>query len=488
MLKKNLILICSCLFAVSLQATVRYVKPDGTVAEQAANAVSWTTACSDLQAVVNASAANDEIWVATGIYKPNRRANATETITDNDRDNAFVFKKDVKIYGGFAGTETALTQRNLSGEYSSVLSGDFNGDDSGSAGMNENAYHVVIFADNAGVACLDGFTVTGGNADGSGSILVNSTTIYQCAGGGIHISSSSPTLTNVNVSGNNATCDGGGVYCGYSSSILTNVNISRNIASFGGGMQNYHSTTVLTNVIISGNIVYQYGGGMSIDYSSPVLTNVCVSGNVAGRGGGGVYNWSSSPQVRNSIIWSNGIASTNVAIVGSPAPAYSYSLVQGSGGSNSWNNLLGIDNGNNIDADPLFTGDLRLKENSPCIDAGNKSFFCQGEDPELSNITTDLAGNPRIYGNEIDLGAYEFQGATSIKIPSKGSKLLVYPNPTRGVLRIDSVDGKIDKIQLFDIHGKLIMQPTQPEFDMSVLPKGIYLLKVNSEMMKVVKI
>lgn len=46
-------------------------------------------------------------------------------------------------------------------------------------------------------------------------------------------------------------------------------------------------------------------------------------------------------------------------------------------------------------------GDLRLKENSPCIDAGNP------ESSQLNLPTTDFYGRPRISNNRIDMGVVE---------------------------------------------------------------------------------
>ncbi|KAF5296997.1 hypothetical protein FQR65_LT19768 [Abscondita terminalis] len=56
-----------------------------------------------------------QIWVAKGTYKPLYKA---AEVDDNnapttDRDKAFVLVKDVKLYGGFAGTETDISQRDL---------------------------------------------------------------------------------------------------------------------------------------------------------------------------------------------------------------------------------------------------------------------------------------------------------------------------------------------------------------------------------------
>ncbi|MCD6400346.1 MAG: DUF11 domain-containing protein, partial [Anaerolineales bacterium] len=103
----------------------------------------------------------------------------------------------------------------------------------------------------------------------------------------------------------------------------------------------------------------------------------------------------------------------------------SYSDIQGSGGSSSWDSSLGTNGGGNIDSDPLFVDpdgaddtagttddNLRLSLPSPAIDAGNNYSV---------TVTTDLDGNPRFVdissitdtGNGtapiVDMGAYERQ-------------------------------------------------------------------------------
>ncbi len=68
--------------------------------------------------------------------------------------------------------------------------------------------------------------------------------------------------------------------------------------------------------------------------------------------------------------------------------------------------------------------------------------------------------------------------------------LVAYPNPTQGELTVSqgfTQSETLTEIQVFDLKGKLVLQPTENPFDMSALPKGVYLVKVNGETVKVVK-
>jgi len=112
------------------------------------NGTSWNNAFSTLQPALAAAQSGDMIWVAAGTYKPTSTAN---------RSASFKLVDGVKLYGGFAGTETALEQRDPQTN-ETVLSGDI-----GAPGQyTDNSFHVVYGKGLGNNTTLDGFVITGG--------------------------------------------------------------------------------------------------------------------------------------------------------------------------------------------------------------------------------------------------------------------------------------------------------------------------------------
>ncbi|MHC4500228.1 MAG: right-handed parallel beta-helix repeat-containing protein, partial [Planctomycetota bacterium] len=290
---------------------------------------SWADAYNRLQDALAGAYFGDKIWVAQGVYRPDEGGGNTS----GDIEATFQLINGVTINGGYAGYgEPDPNDRDVD-VYKTILSGDLAGDDGPDfTNYSENSRHVAT--GNATItAILDGFTVTGGNANGpsyySGGGLYNQSgraTILNCTfsgnrardfGGGMYNNNSTPTLTNCTFTFNMA-CDGGGMYNGFSTPTLISCTFSDNIAladegSYGGGMYNSYSNPVLTNCIFTRNVADVdipdhgggYGGGMINSYSNPVLTNCVFSENEALCGGAGISNRSSSPTLNNCIFAGN---------------------------------------------------------------------------------------------------------------------------------------------------------------------------------------
>ena len=114
------------------------------------------------------------------------------------RTDTFALKSGVGVYGSFAGTETSLEQRNWETNVT-TLSGEIGDLDDNS----DNVYHVVTGSGLDSSAMLDGFTISGGNANGASP---------DDRGGGMYNDQSSLTLTNVSFGHNRAYGNGGAMY------------------------------------------------------------------------------------------------------------------------------------------------------------------------------------------------------------------------------------------------------------------------------------
>jgi hypothetical protein len=387
-----------------------YVKP---TASGTGDGTSWTNAMSDLGAALFHVCNPTEIWVAAGTYKPTRNENGV-IISDNTR--TFLIPNGVKVYGGFAGTETDLSQRTPSviRANPTILSGDFSNNDlvtgTGStlslSNYGDNAYHVVAFFQATTASRLDGFIVTGGSG-GGGNIFG---TGWGNLGGGIWIANTDAIalsdidkviIENCIISKNGAVY-GGGIFCQRASPTIRHCVFDRNSGSInhGGGMVCFaNSKPTLTNCIFSGNYARIVGGGIA-NFSGSAMTmiNSTMSGNYA-QAGGGFYNDNSNATILNSIIWNNTADGLNNF---QSTPSVSNSILQAAFSGNSIQNPQFIDAANPVGADGLWgTADdgLRLACHSPARDSGIINTTVPTIDITYAATFNSLK----------DLGAYEKQ-------------------------------------------------------------------------------
>lgn len=103
--------------AASHAINLIYVDADAT---GLADGSSWADAFTDLQDALDVARAGDEIWVADGVYKPDRGT--------GDRNLTFQMVCGAAIYGGFEGTETCRDERDWVA-FRTILDGDLNDDD-----------------------------------------------------------------------------------------------------------------------------------------------------------------------------------------------------------------------------------------------------------------------------------------------------------------------------------------------------------------------
>ena len=150
-----------------------------------------------------------------------------------------------------------------------------------------------------------------------------------------------------------------------------------------------------------------------------------------------------------------------------------------------------------FDTDPLFDSEgdypFALSEFSPCIDAGTMDLPDGIELPEF-----DLAGNPRIYGETIDMGAYEWSPVSAEEEDIHNSSFTIhnlrnYPNPfnpsTTISFEFNNEQNEQARIEIFNVKGQLIQElgvknlelgMNEVVWDASEFSSGVYFYKLTS--------
>lgn len=105
---------------------------------------------------------------------------------------------------------------------------------------------------------------------------------------------------------------------------------------------------------------------------------------------------------------------------------------------------------------------------------GDKDYVLSGNE--------EGSGTPRIAKLYLNSGATLSVATLDIL---KG--LQVYPNPTKGALNIFSREDKIVNMQLFDITGRNVMSSKESNMDISALPVGVYVIKLDFETTSIIK-
>ncbi len=450
-------------------------------AEGKDNGTSWADAFTEARdALVVAAGARgfvEEVWIAAGTYTP--------APVGGSRHASFRLSNGVGVYGGFAGGETRREERDPKTN-ETVLSGDINGDDVGGlhdTSKLDNTFHVVISKDTDNTAVLDGFTITAAHTEplsnierdrgggmwnngapllsnlvfsanwavgsGGGLFTYGNPTLANCVfvdnvsdvwGGGMFNDgvaagpvSASPTLQNCQFVGNSGS-RGGGVATAWDTArpLFVDCRFVENTARHlhGGGLyidNNCHATVVNGLFLRNRSI---NGGGMRFLNADSTMINCLFVENVASELGGGVFGSSSrfGHDWTNCIFWGNsdseGIGESSQISGYLSEVRVNYTCIQG------WTGQLG--GVGNFGDDPLFVdpenGDYRLRDGSPCIDAGDNEAVPEG-------IETDLDGNRRFVDDPatpdtgncdepcpepgiVDIGPYEFHaggGCTGIE-------------------------------------------------------------------------
>ncbi len=285
----------------SFSQTIRYVKQafSGGVS---GNGSSWASASFDLQAMINASVAGDEIWVAKGIYKPNVLApcGSSSPCPNADANKTFYLNKNIKIYGGFEGNETNLNQRSIAFNRT-IFSGDIDNNDtqdiqtglinsvSGIAGTN--AHHIFIVIDGA---TIDGCIFNAGAATGTMSANVLGVGQVPRNHGGAIYSATSDIDANTNLFFRQRTLN------------IKNCLFLANTADYGGGIYaKYHTFNLLGDIFEKNSANFGAATFFASAYAGSVFNCVAVQNVSTNLSGGVIHNQTSIVSTEHSTFVAN---------------------------------------------------------------------------------------------------------------------------------------------------------------------------------------
>jgi hypothetical protein len=311
-------------------------------AEGSKNGTNWENAFTELQPALDAAVDGDQIWVAAGKYKPTSVHGiiTMEDVYDIDEFNRYLhfrMKNGVEIYGGFAGTETELSQRDFQTQ-ETILSCDLGEIDE----QYDNCFH--IFYHPAGLdldetAVLDGFLMEGGYADDvephdAGSVMYNDGSSpvvkngwiywnYSYKGAVFYNKDSSIKVMDTQFVNNDAPYSKGGVFYNENSNIeISGCDFANSWAegddeSNGGAIYSTGGKTVITDTIFRKNAA-NLGGAIFVE-SGDLEISGCTFDENEGEFGGAINLNNSSSTISDTIFKYNS--------------TYSYGDSDGTGGA-----------------------------------------------------------------------------------------------------------------------------------------------------------
>lgn len=485
--------------------TIVYVDQDATGANDGS---SWTDAFTDLHSALNTVAFQGQIWIAEGHYRPSPTGFRTESFIVNTAE--------IEIYGGFAGTESQLSER-IYGMNTTYIDGDNFGDDNGASldyisqnRVNDNAFNVIKITANGTGALFDSVFITGGHSSSGTSALVagaailvdnsvNSLTLNKVivadhvarnTGGAIHWTPNSDaqfTITNSRFA-RNFSRNGGAIFFGTSSpgnyeleiiNSIFELNLAEDIGNVQGraGSSLYatvnNASATLTSNLINNTFAVNTDAGTILTPSQ--RTTVAV-GEISGSAITNVYN---------CLFWGNrnlNAPGTNTAnALGSlsfPLGTWDVSHSLDEQGFNSISTQSNVTVNSIVTQYPLFAltsnsnHQFSLTSGSPAIDAGDNSLV-------PSTSISDFLNNQRIHNSNVDIGAYEF-GSPALGIDSfiDESTITIFPNPASNIINVNS-EKAITEIIIYDVLGKKVLSSNYKSINIEKLKTGTYFIELS---------
>lgn len=462
----RLLFCCLGVMSTQLYAATIFVDVSASGNEDGA---SWVDAYTTLYEALENATSGDDVWVAAGTYY----ASATDFNGDS-----LVIPGGVELYGGFAGTETMLGERDVLNN-TTIISGNIGDEGNGS----DNTRHIFYIEDAAEAIVIDGFTIQEAYCGGAG-----------CNGGGLYITNSAEVYIqnciiqdNIATQGSAFRVDESSTVYVYNSKILNNSNLSAGGIVFIGRTQSY-----FVNTLVHGNnargamAIFSFQAGAEAHIiNCTIAYNI---GNSLAKAGAVSSSAGSINYVSNSILWGNtidGDASEMSQISNYNTAGYTYldhSIVQNYTGTGSVTGENIVSGTYVSSADPLFQGEtaatLYLTENSPAINTGVNDSL-PGDLVDIDNdgntsetVPLDLDGETRVQETVVDLGAFESEytgGEYTLGVYGKALEVATYkvfPNPSYNSTNVSFTLSQPAEVSILvtDLQGKVVATVAQNLF------------------------
>jgi len=411
---------------------------------------SWEDAFTSLHTALERTVATQEVWIASGVYKP--EGCPKFHICASERYYHFGIYKDVDIFGGFAGTETSVDQRDLDLNMT-ILSGDVNDNDTWNdtqkkwENRSDNVFSILKARYGDEVTkdtVLDGVIVVGGHSD----VVENGKSL----GAGINLLNNSLTVKNTSFIGNYAV-EGGGAINAYPGTelVFDNCIFDRNIAdpdeavyTLGGGIKTESDKLTIIDSTFTGNRA-KNGGAVYAPKAEIIIENTEFYHNFGSDKAGAISAWNSgSLVVKDSTFEENTCNQTS----GSDS---SGAVINFSGG------VLEIRNS---------TFSKNASEDSGVMDIEKCTSVVIDQCEFIENVVDTSASNAIISINEstvtISDSVFKDNSGTSLGLKKTDSKIMnstFEGNTAREAAAIDNGLGNIEVIDTFFIGNSAIKTP-----------------------------
>lgn len=277
------------------------------------------------------------------------------------------------------------------------------------------------------------------------------------AGGGVHVTNSSPYFLNTKILNNKGKGVGGGIGI-VDNSVVTMkgciVQGNTTEASYGpgGGVYLEFATLTMEDCVVARNSIAgsgSDGAGIYAFFANGLTMNrvtVAANANNSGQTGaaGGIAVWFSSPTIDKTIIAFNNPGAAMACLDGSDNPVVSCSDIYGNQGGNT---ICGTNGGHNFSLDPLFcdlaNSNFRLQMTSPCY---------PGHHPDGART----CGGDRIGG--LDPGCNPAGTDDDVAVPAETRLIRNLPNPFHPPTTIEyelAQPGRVT-LRVFDVAGRQI--------------------------------